>query len=110
MIKYSDKESSMNNESKPCYEDLVNRIKELEAELAGTRSITERILFLLSREWEENGPPGILDNKEIIEKLDLSVEDAEKALRKLTSEGYLSGDTMGFASYLTPEGYEKITL
>ena len=69
---------------KPTYAELEQRIKALEAQLSGEK--TEwAILRLLAQEWDTAGPPGIIDNRELISRLGITPNEAIPALQKLAA-------------------------
>lgn len=92
---------------KPTYETLEKRVEELETKLAlYEETIQWDIIEFLVNEWDKNGPPGIRDNKELVNELKLTEAEAFEALKQLAVLGITSNDSMGFATYLTPEGYD----
>ena len=68
------------------------------------------ILALLAREWEEAGPPGLMDMIEIARYLDLPLDEIRQAVHPLFVAGVVDVDRLGAAAYLTPEGYERARL
>lgn len=92
---------------KPTYEELEKRVKELEAMLEkGGEDLKWDILLLLAREWDANGPPGIVENRDLVRMLNVKPALVETALAELESDAITSNDALGFATYLTPEGYD----
>ena len=65
----------------------------------------QSILNILAKEWEQVGPPGIMDISDIAEQLNMSGEDVRRAIKPLFVMGAVDTDRMGFAAYLTPKGY-----
>ncbi len=89
---------------KPTYEELEQRVRELETRLSEEK-IEWSILHHLSREWDAVGPPGIVDNRDLIAGLGITADQAGAVLEKLFKSGAIDKDAGGYASYLTPEGY-----
>ena len=88
-------------------ETLKKRIRELERMLDDkNRAIHWEVLDLLAQAWEKNGPPGIVENRDLVRTLKLSAGAASRTLEILESLGITDHDAMGFSSYLTPEGYQ----
>jgi DNA-binding MarR family transcriptional regulator len=65
----------------------------------------QSILNILANEWEQIGPPGIMDISDIAGQLKISVEDVHRAIKPLFVMGAVDSDRVGFAAYLTPKGY-----
>ena len=89
---------------KPTYEELEQRVRDLEAKLS-EENVEWAILKRLSQEWDTAGPPGILDNRDLLASLNITADEALPALQKLVKFGIIDKDELGFASFLTPEGY-----
>ena len=66
------------------------------------------ILNILAKEWEQVGPPGIVDVSDIAGQLSISIEDVRRAIKPLFVMGAVDTDRLGFATYLTPKGYALI--
>ena len=92
---------------KPTYEELEQRVKELEAKLS-EENTEWAILRRLAEEWDTMGSPGIIDNSDLISQLGISSNEASPALAMLVANGAVDKDQLGYASYLTPEGYELV--
>ena len=89
------------------YEKLARRVRELEEMLDDDGRVLQwEILELLTERWENEGPPGIIENKEMVQRLKTSKGAVARALEVLENLGITNHDTMGFSSYLTPEGYQ----
>jgi DNA-binding MarR family transcriptional regulator len=65
----------------------------------------QSILNILAKEWEQTGPPGIMDISDIAGRLNISAEDVRRAIKPLFVMGAVDTDRVGFAAYLTPKGY-----
>jgi len=65
------------------------------------------ILALLAREWENAGPPGIVDIIDIARYLGVSADEIRQALTPLFEGGVVDVDRIGTAAYLTPDGYAQ---
>jgi len=65
-----------------------------------------RILQLLVKEWDYNGPPGILDISQIIAALDQAPSDTFDALQRLFKSGLVDMNELKNAVFLTPGGYD----
>jgi len=91
----------------PTYDELAERVRELEGMLDDEgRVIQWDILEHLAAAWDRDGPPGIVENRDLATALRLGTGQASRALKILATLGLTDHDTMGFASYLTPEGYD----
>lgn len=65
------------------------------------------ILALLAREWENAGPPGIVDIIDIARYLGSSVDEIRQAIAPLFEGGVVDVDRLGTAAFLTPDGYAQ---
>jgi len=65
-----------------------------------------RILKLLAKEWDYNGPPGLLDISLIVTALDQAPSDTFDALQRLFKNGLVDMNELKNAAFLTPEGYD----
>ena len=72
----------------------------------GKETSQNKVLRLLAREWEYNGPPGILDVSEIVAALPLAPSETLAALRELFVAGLVDMNQFKTSAFLTPEGYE----
>jgi len=93
-------------ERKPTYEELAARVRTLETMLEDeSRVVQWKILGLLAEAWDRDGPPGIVENRDLAKALHLGTAAVAVALKTLWTLGITDHDTMGYASYLTPKGY-----
>ena len=67
-----------------------------------------KVLKLLAKEWEHNGPPGILDISDIVAALDLSPSETLQALKTLYQSGLIDMNSLKTSAFLTPEGYAAV--
>jgi len=67
-----------------------------------------RILRLLAKEWDYNGPPGLLDISRIVAALDQAPSDTFDALQRLYKGGLVDMSELENAAFLTPEGYDTV--
>ena len=89
------------------YKDLTARVRELEEMLEDEgRAVQWEVLRHLAQTWDRDGPPGIVENRDLAEALHLGTGTVSLALKSLARLGITDRDTLGFASYLTPEGYD----
>lgn len=72
-------------------------------------SAKEKILSLLAKEWEFNGPPGILDVGDIVSIIPLAPSDTMETIKELFSSGLIDMNTFKTSAWLTPEGYAHIS-
>ena len=101
--------------SKPTYEELERRVRALEKEVEALSPLSDtfatrkekNILMLLADEWEEAGPPGIMDIRDVADRLRISPEDIKEGLEPLYADGFVDMDNRGFTIFLTPEGYDR---
>ena len=66
----------------------------------------KKVLALLAKEWDLNGPPGIMDVSDIVTALPVAPSDVLAALKALYSAGMTEMNSRKTAAFLTPEGYE----
>ncbi len=66
----------------------------------------KEILILLAREWDTNGPPGILDISDVVAVLALAPSDILTALKDLFTRGLVDMNRLKTSVFLTPEGYD----
>ena len=67
----------------------------------------EQLLRHLADEWQDSGPPGYLETKELAERLHLTVGKTKSIIHTLFIKGLVGTDEKErYAAYLTPEGYE----
>ncbi|MEJ2154978.1 MAG: hypothetical protein P8X96_06560 [Desulfobacteraceae bacterium] len=66
----------------------------------------KKILGLLAREWDENGPPGILDISDIVTAIPSAPGDTLAALKDLYVRGLVDMNQFKTSVFLTPEGYD----
>ncbi|MCG8684218.1 MAG: hypothetical protein MI892_05045 [Desulfobacterales bacterium] len=71
-------------------------------------SIENKILELLAREWESNGPPGIMEVGDIVSIIPSAPSDTMETIRELFASGFIDMNTFKTSAFLTPEGYEHI--
>jgi len=67
-----------------------------------------RILRLLAKEWDYNGPPGLLDISRIVAALDQAPGDTFDALQRLYKDGLVDMSELENTAFLTPEGYDAV--
>ena len=67
-----------------------------------------KVLRLLAREWEQSGPPGILDIRDIIAVVDLAPSETLHALKTLYQTGLVDMNSLKSSAFLTPEGYAAV--
>ena len=65
-----------------------------------------QILALLAKEWNFNGPPGIMDISDVVAAMPLAPSETLSALKGLYTEGLVDMNALKTSVYLTPEGYE----
>ena len=68
----------------------------------------QSLLNLLAKEWDQTGPPGIMDLSDIAGHLNISVEDVRRVIKPLFVMGAVDTDRSGFAAFLTPKGYAQL--
>lgn len=89
------------------YNELAAKVRELEEMLEDEgRAVQWEVLEYLAQTWDRDGPPGIVENRDLAETLHLGAGTVSLALKILATLGITDHDTLGFASYLTPEGYD----
>ena len=65
-----------------------------------------KVLKLLAKEWDYNGPPGILDISDIVAAVDLAPSETLQTLKELFTRGLVDMNELKTSAFLTPEGYE----
>ena len=65
----------------------------------------KQILFLLAKEWDYSGPPGIMDVSDVVAALPMAPSEALDAMQQLFSAGLVDMNKLKTAVFLTPEGY-----
>lgn len=64
-----------------------------------------QILALLAKEWDYNGPPGIMEVSDVVAALPLAPSETLEALKSLFSDGMVDMNALKTSAFLTPEGY-----
>ena len=64
------------------------------------------ILALLAREWDLNGPPGIMDISDVAALVTLAPSDTMATIRELFASGFIQMNPLKTSLWLTPEGYD----
>jgi hypothetical protein len=64
-----------------------------------------KILKLLVKEWEQSGPPGILDVSDIVAMVDMAPSETMQSLKALFQSGLIDMNALKTSAFLTPEGY-----
>ena len=67
-----------------------------------------KILKLLAKEWDLNGPPGILDISVAVAALDLAPSEVMQSLKTLFESGLIDMNALKTSTFLTPEGYAAV--
>jgi hypothetical protein len=65
------------------------------------------VLNLLAKEWQNVGPPGIMDISDVVACLPIGPSQTLAALKELFSIGRVDMNTLETAVFLTPEGYDS---
>jgi Mn-dependent DtxR family transcriptional regulator len=63
------------------------------------------VLKLLAKEWDYQGPPGIMDTSDIVAALGDAPSETLEALKGLYQRGLIDMNKLKTAAFLTPEGY-----
>lgn len=64
-----------------------------------------KILKLLAKEWQYNGPPGILDISEIVAVLNQAPSETLQSLKSLYEIGLVDMNRLKTSAFLTPDGF-----
>ena len=64
-----------------------------------------QVLTLLAKEWDNSGPPGILDISELVAALPLAPSVTLDTLKRLFGDGRIDMNRLKTSAFLTPEGY-----
>ena len=70
-----------------------------------TTSEEQQVLLLLAKEWDNSGPPGILDISDIVAALGQAPSATLQALKSLYQCGMVDMNVIKTSAFLTPEGY-----
>ncbi|GBC63547.1 hypothetical protein DENIS_4545 [Desulfonema ishimotonii] len=101
--------------TKPTYEELEERVRALEKTVGEMERISpsseheetgSALLTLLADEWDQAGPPGIVDIRQIREILGISADEMKALIGPLYAKGAVDMDRRGRTAFLTPEGYD----
>lgn len=65
------------------------------------------VLNLLAKEWQNVGPPGIMDINDVVACLPIGPSQTLAVLKELFSIGWVDMNTLKTAVFLTPEGYDS---
>ena len=65
----------------------------------------QKVLSLLAKEWDHNGPPGIMDVSDIVVALGQSPGETIAAVRALFQRGLVDMNALKTSVFLTPEGH-----
>ena len=65
----------------------------------------QEILLLLAKEWDNSGPPGIMDISDIVAALGQAPSATIQALKSLYQIGMVDMNTLKTSAFLTPEGH-----
>ena len=65
----------------------------------------QQILRLLAKEWDHNGPPGIMDVSDIVAVLGQASSATVEALKSLYQIGMVDMNVLKTSAFLTPEGH-----
>jgi len=65
----------------------------------------QQILMLLAKEWDYNGPPGIMDISDIVAALGQAPSASMQALKALYQIGMVDMNVLKTSAFLTPEGH-----
>jgi Mn-dependent DtxR family transcriptional regulator len=65
----------------------------------------QQVLLLLAKEWNQSGPPGIMDISDIVAALGQAPSATLQALKSLYQCGLVDMNVLKTSAYLTPEGY-----
>lgn len=71
----------------------------------------QQVLMILAKEWDYNGPPGIMDVSDIVAALGQAPSKTLQAIKSLFETGLVDRNSLQTGAFLTPEGYgaaEKI--
>ena len=66
----------------------------------------KKVLELLAKEWDYNGPPGIMDTSDIVSAVSLAPSETMETIKALFQRGLLDMNSLKTSAFLTPEGYE----
>jgi hypothetical protein len=67
-----------------------------------------KVLGLLAKEWDYQGPPGILDISQIVAALPMAPSETLAVLKELFVSGLVDMNKLKTAAFLTPEGYAEV--
>ena len=64
-----------------------------------------KVLELLAKEWDYNGPPGLMDISDIVAALGQAPTDTLESVKSLFEKGLVDMNSLKTSAFLTPEGY-----
>ena len=64
-----------------------------------------KVLELLAKEWNYNGPPGIMDISDIVAAAAQAPNDTLESVKSLFEKGLVDMNSLKTSAFLTPEGY-----
>ncbi len=67
-----------------------------------------QVMTLLAKEWDMEGPPGIIDVSDIVAALPLAPSNTLAALKDLYARGLIDMNKLKTSAFLTPEGYDAV--
>jgi len=65
-----------------------------------------KVLLLLAKEWDYNGPPGIMDISDVVSAASQAPSETLDAIKSLYQKGLVDMTQLQTGVFLTPEGYE----
>jgi hypothetical protein len=68
----------------------------------------QQILILLAKEWNHNGPPGIMDVSDIVAAVNQAPSATMQALKTLYQTGLVDMNALKTSAFLTPEGHAAV--
>ena len=67
----------------------------------------KKVLETLAKEWNYNGPPGIMDISDVVSAVSLPPSETMAIIKTLYQSGLLDMNSLKTSAFLTPEGYER---
>ena len=67
-----------------------------------------QVLELLAKEWDYNGPPGIMDISDIVAAISQAPSETIEAVKSLFESGLIDMNSLKTSAFLTPEGYGAV--
>ena len=66
-----------------------------------------QVLKILAKEWDFNGPPGIMDISDVVSALNMAPSETLGTIKALFETGLVDMNSLKTSVFLTPDGYDE---